>query len=125
MASVGTLLHTLLFGKLVGEDEYGNRYYTQRGVRKNISSDSRKSERWVIYKESVDPTRIPAYWHGWMHHTTDVVPQKEHALQYAWQQPNLPNPTGTAQSYLPPGHTLHGGARPVTAADYEPWNPAA
>ena len=125
MATIGTLLHTFLFGRLVGEDEQGNRYYEGRSLRKNITSDMRKQERWVVYKGIVDPTRIPAYWHGWMHHTTDVVPNNDAGLRYEWQKPNQPNPTGSAGAYLPPGHTLKGGARPVTAADYEPWNPAA
>jgi NADH:ubiquinone oxidoreductase subunit len=125
MATIGTLLQTWLFGKLVGEDEFGNRYYSSRAPRKNISSDLRKYKRWVVYKKDVDPTRVPAYWHGWLHHTTDEVPNRDAAMRYEWQEPNQPNPTGTVNAYLPAGHTLKGGARPVTAADYEPWNPAA
>ena len=62
-----------------------------------------------------------AGWHGWMHHRTDEPPAgyKPHD----WEKPYLPNPTGTAMAYRPPGSILHG--KPVTPArpDYEPWSP--
>ena len=31
--TLNTALHTLLFGKFVGKDEYGNRYYRAKGGR--------------------------------------------------------------------------------------------
>ena len=34
----GTFLKTLFFGKFVGSDDYGNKYY-----------QSKKNERWVVY----------------------------------------------------------------------------
>ena len=38
--TLGTRIHTLFFGKFVGKDSFGNRYYKSRSGR-----------RWVIYKD--------------------------------------------------------------------------
>ena len=43
----GTFLKTLFFGKFVGKDEFGNKYY------KNKSD-----ERWVIYSDNIEATKI-------------------------------------------------------------------
>lgn len=47
-------------GKLVGEDQFGNRYYED-----NDASYNRK--RWVIYKDmsTYNPSIVPPEWHGW------------------------------------------------------------
>ena len=47
----GTFLKTLFFGKFVGSDDQGNRYY-----------QSKKNERWVIYVNSIEPTKITPYY---------------------------------------------------------------
>src|ERR1700674_4793473 len=58
-ATPGTLLTTLFSGIAVGEDAFGNRYYqTKGGIR-----------RWVIYSGTVEASRVPPDWHGWLHHT--------------------------------------------------------
>jgi NADH:ubiquinone oxidoreductase subunit len=40
-----------------------------------------------------------------------------------WQKDHLPNLTGTAAAYRPPGHILQGGQRDKATGDYEPWVP--
>ena len=40
--TVGTFIYTLLTGKLVGKDEFGNKYYSNS-----------KGKRWVIYQNKV------------------------------------------------------------------------
>ena len=40
-----------------------------------------------------------------------------------WQKPHLPNATGTAASYRPPGHDYEGGHRARATGDYEAWTP--
>jgi len=35
----------------------------------------------------------------------------------------VPNLTGTAEAYRPPGHVLAGGQRDKATGDYEPWKP--
>ena len=42
--TLNTALHTLLFGKFVGKDEYGNRYYRTRKIDKALGFE----RRWVI-----------------------------------------------------------------------------
>ena len=85
----GTLLKTLLFGKYVGSDEYGNKYYR-----------SKNNERWVIYGDSVEATKITSDWYLWIHHTIDKIPdQKE--KRYNWQKKHLENQTGSKNSFKP------------------------
>ena len=85
----GTMLKTLFFGKYVGTDEYGNKYYK-----------SSKNERWVIYSNDIEATKITSDWYLWMHHTTDLVPTfKEN--KYSWQKKHSENKTGTSESYKP------------------------
>lgn len=105
-ATVGTLFETWLSGVLVGTDSFGNRYYrSKKGGR-----------RWVVYRGSVDASRVPAEWHGWLHHLTDLPPAKETA-----GAGHLPNMSGTGGAYRPAGSLIRGGA---CRADYEPWRPS-
>ena len=53
----------LFFGKLVGKDEYGNKYYKNK-----------KNERWVIYSGEIEATKITSDWYLWIHHTIDKIP---------------------------------------------------
>ena len=50
--TVGTFLFTLFSGKLVGVDQFGNRYHQNKD----------DSKRWVIYNGDVDSSRIPPEW---------------------------------------------------------------
>lgn len=118
MATLGTLLYTLVYGDRVGTDEYGNRYYRTRRAK-----DPRTERRWVVYKGLPEPSKIPAYWHGWLHHTTDAVPPPHAPRPYPWIKEHLPNLTGTKNAYMPAGHVLKGGKRAATSADYTAWKP--
>lgn len=114
MATIGTLIHTWLNGKLVGKDNFGNRYYENRKAESNG-----KRRRWVVYKGQAEPSKVPAQWHGWLHYMTDKLPEK----RYDWQREHLPNLTGTTFAYYPPGHPLGGGKRKKATGDYEAWKP--
>lgn len=109
--TIGTLLYTRLKGELVGEDEFGNRYY-RNGAR-----------RWVIYTDVADASLVPPSWHAWLHHRTDTLPSDEHYRERDWQQPAQPNLTGTAMAYRPKGSILTPESRPRVTGDYEPWSP--
>lgn len=117
MATIGTRIFTFLSGKPVGEDTFGNRYYTERRAAKG-----RRIKRWVIYKGMPEASKVPALWHAWLHYTTDTLPEKALA-QYDWQKEHLPNLTGTAGAYVPPGHIHRGAKRDASTSDYEAWNP--
>ena len=88
--TLGTRLFTLFFGKLVGEDDFGNKYY-----------ESKSSRRWVIYKNEIDATKIPNEWYSWMHFTKNKIENTHELKRYEWQKPHLSNQTGTEKSYHP------------------------
>tara|TARA_Y200000002_G_C22527005_1_gene598112 strand:- start:476 stop:826 length:351 start_codon:yes stop_codon:yes gene_type:complete len=85
----GTYLKTLFFGKYVGSDDYGNRYY-----------HSKKDERWVIYNNKIEATKITSDWFLWMHHTIDKIPDKK-TKKHEWEKKHLENQTGTSNSFKP------------------------
>lgn len=116
--TITTRLHSYFTGKKIGEDAYGNCYFTEKKTPKG-----RKAKRWVLYKGRAEPSKIPPEWHGWMHYTLDVPPSQRSVAHYAWEKPHLPNLTGTAGAYLPPGHIAKGGERAPATADYEAWKP--
>ena len=122
-ANLGTRIYSWLRGEQVGSDQFGNRYYREKGGG-NVHADSlRKERRWVIYDGEVEASRVPAEWHAWLHHTTQDLPLEGGPAKRPWQKDHLPNLTGTAAAYRPPGHILQGGQRDKATGDYEPWVP--
>jgi NADH:ubiquinone oxidoreductase subunit len=117
-ATVGTLLWSRRNGRSIGSDALGNQYFeTKQG-------DGRPSRRWVIYAGANDASRVPPEWHGWLHHTTDLVPEALPPAR-AWEKEPLPNQTGTGKAYLPAGALERGGNRAAATGDYEAWSPGA
>ena len=86
----GTRIFTFLFGKLVGEDIFGNRYY-----------ESKKGKRWVIYKDEIDASKIPNEWYSWIHFMKNKLENSHEIKKYNWQKPHKPNLTGTNKAYHP------------------------
>jgi NADH:ubiquinone oxidoreductase subunit len=124
--SMGTRLWTWWAGELVGSDRFGNRYYRERNFRpreKGAGKFSRE-RRWVLYQGEAEASKVPAEWHGWLHHIVALPPGPEVIKKkYPWQKEHLPNLTGTPLAYRPPGSLLRGGNRPPATGDYEPWKP--
>ncbi|MDX2050436.1 MAG: NADH-ubiquinone oxidoreductase subunit NDUFA12 family protein [Rickettsiaceae bacterium] len=107
-----TSLLIRLFSTFVGEDIYGNKYYTLR------------DKRFVIYNGTIEPTKVPEIWHGWLHYMIDELPWqntknssrfKEISSRYYSRKNHVPNLTGTSYSYLP--------KRKKVSSDYLPWKP--
>ncbi len=115
----GTRLFTWRKGRLVGEDEFGNRYYLQKHGVGPLGVPA----RWVIYQSMSEASQVPPEWHGWLHHTVDELPTDEAYQAKAWQKPHQMNLTGTAAAYRPAGSILGSGARAKAASDYKPWRP--
>lgn len=113
---LGIQLLTWWKGEKVGEDEFGNIYYRERG-----SKESKKERRWVIYSGTPEPSKVPAYWHGWLHHAEDTPTPVSDRMRWPWQKTHLPNLTGTLYRYLP--RSLKGAPRPDATGDYTPWKP--
>jgi len=116
MATLGTLLKTMVSGELVGTDNYGNRYY--RGRTRNRYNRER---RWVVYKGRPEASKVPPEWHAWLHHISDEP--IDESRRHSWQQEHVPNLTGTRAAYRPSGSVLQPGERRRGTGDYEPWTP--
>lgn len=104
--------------RAVGADLFGNRYFEARKAR-----NGKPARRYVIFKGSVEASKVPADWHGWLHYTDDTPPPSAGYDAYSWQKPHLPNLTGTQYAYRPEGHVLKSGTRPKATGDYEAWTP--
>ncbi len=85
----GTFLNTLFFGKFVGKDELGNKYYRDKS-----------DKRWVIYSDNIEATKITSDWFLWMHHTVDKVPDSKEK-KFSWQKKHSENKTGSKDSFQP------------------------
>ena len=102
--TIGTRLFTWMYGELVGEDGFGNRYFHERRA-----PERRRRRRWVLYKGAPEASAVPAEWNAWLQHRADAPPTDE-APARPWHKPHVANLTGTADAYRPPGD-LAGGAR--------------
>ena len=123
--TLGTRLYTWWRGQLVGTDQFGNRYYREKAAKPLVKGGGMESRerRWVLYNGMAEPSKVPPEWHGWLHHIITAVPVIDMAARKPWQKEHLPNLTGTALAYRPPGSVLLGGHRDKATGDYEPWAP--
>lgn len=115
--SILEMLHARLTARKIGQDRFGNTYFE---ARKTLPVYNRK-RRYVVTAHGQDPTKVPAEWHAWLHHTTDAPLDETRRLP--WQKEHQPNLTGTAGAWRPKGHDYSGGQRRVTGGDYEAWTP--
>ena len=102
--TLGTRINTLIFGKLVGKDQLGNKYYTDKNGR-----------RWVIYKNETDASNIPQEWYSWMHFTKNQIEKVNKFSKYDWQKEHKPNMTGTDKAYHPENN------KNATKKKYNTW----
>tara|TARA_Y100000741_G_scaffold312904_1_gene257626 strand:- start:215 stop:574 length:360 start_codon:yes stop_codon:yes gene_type:complete len=86
----GTKLKTILFGRFVGSDKLGNKYY-----------ESKNGKRWVIYADTIDASKIPVEWFSWIHFTNNKIEKDHNFEKYSWQKPHQSNLTGTDKAYYP------------------------
>ena len=107
--------------EFVGEDEFGNRYYRTKDGK--IDSALGLNRRWVIYNGTVEASRVPPDWHGWLHYTFDEPPTVEPLKRQSWELDHQPNLTGTLGAWRPKGAISRGGERPKATGDYEAWRP--
>ena len=103
--TIGTRIKTILFGKFVGQDHYGNKYY-----------ENKTGNRWVIYSEEIDASKIPVEWYSWMHFTRNKIEKDHEFKKYDWQKPHQPNLTGTDDAYYP-----NKDKQSAIEKKYKPW----
>ncbi|KJS39338.1 MAG: NADH dehydrogenase [Hyphomonas sp. BRH_c22] len=104
----------------VGTDEYGNRYFEDRKA-----SIEGRHRRYVMYKGLAEPSKVPADWHGWLHHTVNEPPTHMPLERRDWETDHTPNMTGTPYATKPKGSMSGGGTRQKSDSDYEAWTPDA
>ena len=108
--TVGTFIYTLFVGKFVGEDDFGNKYYSNK-----------EGKRWVIYKKNIESSKIPPLWHSWIHFLTRNSPSPSDEIKkYAWQKEHQENLTGTKNAQKPEG-SLSSNIK-KDRKKYESWN---
>ena len=105
--TIGTFIYTLFTGKLAGKDEFGNKYYSNS-----------KGKRWVVYKDQVESSKIPAEWHLWIHFLTDNKPSGR-MNKFVWQKKHEENLTGTDKAYKPEGSLSSDSKKDMKK--YETW----
>ena len=113
-ATIGTALYSARNGSKIGEDHEGNAYF-----------EGKDGRRWVIYNGPNDASRVPAEWHGWLHHSIEGAPESHLPPPRIWETDFTPNLTGTADAYRPTGALEAGGKRQAATGDYEAWTPDA
>ena len=105
--TVGTFIYTLFTGKLVGKDEFGNKYYSNS-----------KGKRWLIYKNRVESSKIPPEWHLWIHFLTNNKPSNN-PIKFKWQKKHEENLTGTPKAHKPEGSLIFDSRKNMKK--YETW----
>jgi len=119
-ATLGALFTINKRAVFVGDDAYGNRYYE---AKKIIDGDADRRRRWVIYRGYAEASKVPAEWHGWLHHTFEEPPTKQPLLRRSWETDHRPNLTGTVYASVPSGSITRGGERQKATGDYQAWRP--
>ena len=114
--NLGTKIYTWLYGKFVGDDELGNKYYCN-----SKKFEDATSKRWVIFKGEIEASKIPPHWHAWLHKTVNIPPIN-YSHKYSWQKEIKPNLTGTSKSYFPNSQTNSKNNKKIDA-EYEKWQP--
>lgn len=116
------LIQTKVFskfaGSLIGEDEFGNKYYQEKLL---FGKPQRVQKRWVIYKSgAVEASAVPAKWFSWLHYTSERALCGE---PHSWEKPHRHNQTGGNESHHPATSLLNETStkRPETA--HEAWAP--
>ena len=88
-------IYCLIFAKKVGEDEYGNTYFTKKSYS---PKNNFRERRFVIYKGIVEASKVPQRWNAWLHHVEETPPEKN-IPKPSWLKNHSPNLTGTPFSY--------------------------
>ena len=103
----GTFIYTLFLGKFAGSDNLGNKYYSNS-----------KGKRWVIYKNSIESSKIPTEWYRWIHFLTKNIPTDD-KKKFSWQKNRKENLTGTKEAYKPDGSLSSNSEKNIKK--YETW----
>ena len=112
--TVGTKLHTFFKGIKVGEDYLGNSYFESKD----------KTNRWCIYSNQSEASRISPEWNSWLRFITNTVPKGKN-ITYEWQKRFGGNTTGLEGAYKPSAVKLGQSKEDLEnyQSDYKAWKP--
>ena len=89
--NLGTLIYSFLYGKKVGQDKNGNKFYINKYNKR----------KWVIYNKFIDPSSLMVVWQMWLTDKKKDLPIELNKKNYLWQKERKPNYSGTKNSYHP------------------------
>ena len=107
--TLGTFIYTFFKGKLIGKDNFGNKYF-----------QSKEGKRWVIYIGDVEASKVPPEWFAWLHFLDKKIPNNQ-KKKYSWQIEHSENLTGTEKAYKPKGSIF--SEKKLVDKKYESWKP--
>ena len=112
--TVGTKLFTFFKGKKVGEDYLGNSYFESKDQK----------NRWCIYSNQSEASRISPEWNGWLRFTSNNVPT-DSIMTYEWQKRFGGNTTGLDSAYKPSNIKVGLSKDDLEnyQSDYKAWKP--
>ena len=112
--TVGTKLYTLIKGKKIGEDYFGNSYYESKD----------KNSRWCIYSDQSEASNVSPEWNSWLRFISDKSPTGDE-LTYDWQKPFNGNITGLDIAYKPDAFKSRDTNKDLDnyQFDYKAWKP--
>ncbi|MBM3554179.1 MAG: NADH:ubiquinone oxidoreductase subunit NDUFA12 [Alphaproteobacteria bacterium] len=111
--TIATRVFTWWKGEPVGNDQYGNRYFREKGGER----------RWVLFAGEPDGSKVPPEWKAWLHKTVATPPGPASAHAQPWEKTHQANPTGSGEAYHPAGSLQGAGKRAAATGDYEAWTP--
>jgi len=101
-------------GRLVGADQFGNRYFENLNPEEEIPG----RHRWVDFAQhNYHASQVPPEWHSWISHIRKDPPTEDAVMQKSsppWKAPWTESLTGTRAAYRP-----YNTAAPKVIA----WNP--
>ncbi|KAF9268229.1 NDUFA12-domain-containing protein [Marasmius fiardii PR-910] len=88
-------------GRLVGTDQFGNRYFENMDATEEIPG----RHRWVDFAQhEYHASQVPPEWHAWLQHIRASPPAEDAIIKrmtQPWQAPWRENLTGTRGAYKP------------------------
>ncbi len=75
--SVGILLYSFIYGKKIGEDKIGNKFFVHKKI---------KNKKWVLYKHNIDPTILDVKWQMWLTNKNENIDLLSDKNNFSWQK---------------------------------------
>ncbi|WWD19020.1 hypothetical protein CI109_103477 [Kwoniella shandongensis] len=89
------------FGRHVGTDQFGNRYFENLNPNEEIPG----RHRWIDFsQDDFNASQVPPEWHSWLSHIRHLPPSEDPIVKQwtpTWKAPFVENMTGTRGAYKP------------------------